>query len=168
MPLIIEDGTIIEGANSYATVAQARAYATARGLSLPTADGAVESALVLACDKLQSYRYKGSQVSPATQPLVWPRSEVYFDGEDTPLDAATIPACLISAQCQFAFEASGGTDLQPTGTGQEVILEKVDVIETHYQPRQSGTVQPEFNKAESILAPILQNGSGLSLRAYRV
>jgi len=167
MPVIIENGSGVAGANSYATVAEARAYATARGLSLPVADGDVEKALVLACDKLESYRYKGNKTSEDNL-LQWPRVKVFVGASTEPLASDNIPSRLIAAQCQFACESANGTELQPTGTGREVVRKKVDVLETEYAPTGSGSVTPKFNKAEALLAPLLASGGAFGLSVLRV
>jgi hypothetical protein len=165
MPLTIETGAGIPNANSYATVSQARAYAAARGLTLPASDTAVEAALVMACDKLQTYRYRGSRVDTA-QALQWPREDVYLDDSTAPLDSASIPAELLQAQCQLAYDATQ-TELQPTGSGREVVREKVDVLEVQYAPKGSGSVTPQFNKAEAFLAPFLSATAGFGIVTLR-
>jgi hypothetical protein len=87
MTLTIEDGTIVAGANSFVTLAEANAYFSARHDSAWEAaeDTAKERALVLASDYMtQAWRLKwrGSLVN-ATQSLTWPRSGVpvpdFFD-----------------------------------------------------------------------------------------
>lgn len=165
--LTIEDGTGVSGANSYATVAEARAYATARGLTFPADDSDVESALVMACDKLEtSYRYKGNKTFE-TYPLEWPRKFVFIGASLIELDRNSIPAKLKQAQCQLAYDSTL-TELQPTGTGKEVIREKVDVLEVEYAQKGDGSVTPEFNKAEAILQPLLLTGGSFNLTTYRV
>lgn len=166
MALTIEDGSGVAGANSYATVAEARAYATTRGLSLPVADADVEKALVLACDKIETYRYKGNKTDEANS-LEWPRAGVYIGASETELANDEIPDRLKMAQSQFAVESAAGASLQPTGTGREVIRTKVDVIETEYAPRGSGSVTPQFNKAEALLAPLLASGGAFGLTVIR-
>jgi len=167
MPLTIEDGSGVAGANSYADVAEARAYASARGLTLTADNTKVEQALVLACDKLETYRYKGTKTD-AGQGLLWPRSNVYLEDAEEPLAGDSIPDKIKQAQCQLAIESANGTDLLPTGTGREVIRTKVDVIETQYAERGSGSIVPEFNKAEALLAPFLASGGSLGLSTVRV
>lgn len=166
MALVIEDGSGVTGANSYATVAEARAYAVARGLTLSETDSVVEAALVNACDKLESYRYKGTKTD-AAQELAWPRADVYVDDADEPLADDAIPAKLKQAQSQLAYDSTQ-TELQPTGTGREVLREKVDVIEVQYAERGSGSVEPQFNKAEALLAPLLLSGGAFGLSTVRV
>jgi len=166
MALIVEDGTIVTGANSYVSVTNARAWATARGLTFTGADSVVEARLVNAMDVLEGMRdrWKGTKVE-ADQPLQWPRQDVVIDGEDW--DEVTIPPELIAAQVQLAYD-SETNELQPTGTGQEVIREKTDVIETEYAKRGTGTVHAQFNKAMNLLKPLLKAGTGLwTLEAVR-
>lgn len=166
MALVIEDGTIVAGANSYATVADARAYASARGLTLSDDDAVVEAALVNAADLLERYDFKGSRVD-AAQELAWPREDVFVFDNDDALAEDEIPALLIKVQCQLAYDATQ-TELQPTGTGQEVVSEKVDVLEVKYAEKGSGSITPEFNKAEEMLAPLLNTGGAISLVSKRL
>src|SRR4051812_42111718 len=101
MALTIEDGSGVSGANSYASVADARAYALARGLTFSAVDGDVETALVLACDKLETYRFRGLKTDEA-QALQWPRKCVYIENALHPLADDAIPARIVQAQCQLA------------------------------------------------------------------
>lgn len=163
MSLVIEDGSIVAGADTYASVAEARAYATKRGLIISATDSVVEQLLVKACDFLQSLedRYKGARVDD-TQALAWPRQEVYVYNGTVLLDKDSIPQVLKDAQCQLAYDASK-TDLQPTGEGRQVIMKQVDVIVTQWSDTKSSTVQPVFNKAMAILAPLLRTTSSISV-----
>jgi hypothetical protein len=165
MALVIEDGSGVDGAESFATVTEARAFATKRGVTLSATDSVVESALRNAADFLNSLesRYKGSRTN-AEQALCWPRTDVELFGVDFAVDE--IPVQLGQAQCQLCIDINAGTVLMPTGAGREVIRTKVDVIETEYAKSGSGTVMPELNKAMAFLEPLF-NG-GLSVRSYRV
>lgn len=165
MALIVEDGSGVAGANSYVSVADAKVWAGARGLTLPSADADIEKLIVKAMDLVESYRsrFSGSKTDSA-QALQWPRTGASLDGAE--LDDDVIPTELKSAVYQLAFEAQS-TDLQPTGSGQEVLREKVDVIETEYAKRGSGSVTPQFNKAMAFLEPLFKGG-GMSIRTLRV
>jgi hypothetical protein len=158
MPLVIENGSLVQDANSYVSVADARLYAEARASTLPEDNAAVEAALFVAMDYLESLRaeYQGAKVSPGVQSLQWPRNGVVIDGWDVP--NTFIPSELISAQIQLAIESASGTDLMPTGDGREVIREKVDVLETEWSPGAGGSPQPIFAKVRAFLAPLLQSG----------
>lgn len=167
MPLVIENGSLVAGANSYVSVAEARAYATARASTLPADDTEVEAALIVAMDFLESLRgeYQGRKVNPATQSLQWPRTGVQIDGWDVP--ANHIPKELKDAQCQLAIESASGVDLMPTGDGREVIREKVDVLETEWAPGSGGAAQPIFTKVRAFLAPLLSAGGFGGIKVTR-
>lgn len=162
MALIVEDGSGVTGANTYASVDDARAYAVARGLALSTTDSDVEILLTNAADLIESLRsrFKGQKTDNA-QAMQWPRKCVYIDDACDPFPDNAIPAELVKAQCQFAFDASL-TDLQPTGDGRQTISEKVDVLEVHYSDQGGSVVQPVFTKAYAILQPLLKFASALT------
>lgn len=131
MALVVEDGTGVPGANTYVSLADAIAYALARGVTLPADETAASVLLIKSMDYIEAFRsrFQGSKTS-GTQPLQWPRRCVEIDGADFPDDA--IPAELIGAECQCVMEIFAGTDLQANTGGQTVKMEKVDVIETEY------------------------------------
>lgn len=158
MSLVIENGSLVAGATSYVSVENARAFADARALTLPADDIKVEVALIVAMDYLESnYRalWQGQKVDKG-QSLQWPRQDVSIDGADFPNN--TIPKELIAAQILLAVESAAGVDLQPSGDGREIIAEKIDVIETHYQPGTTGATQPIFSKVRALLAPLMRAG----------
>jgi hypothetical protein len=165
MALLVEDGTGVANANSYVSVASARTWVAARGFSFTGTDSVVEQLLLLAMDLLETYRaqYRGSKTA-SDQSLQWPRTGATLDRELLEDDA--IPPLLISAQIQLAYEAQS-TVLQPSGTGQEVLKEKVGPIETEYVPRGMTTIRPLFNKANAFLDPLLRGGGGYGLQTLR-
>lgn len=169
MPLVIEDGSIVANADSYATVDEARTYADSRGLTLPDEDEAVEALLRNACDYLQGLepQYKGYRVSEV-QELAWPRQDVYLYGWANAIADDAIPTLLKNVQCQLAADGNTDIGLMPNGDGRQVIREKLDVIETEYADLKSGSVMPEFNKAMQMLTPLLKQGGGMALRTQRV
>lgn len=166
MALIVEDGSGVAAANSYVSVAEARAWVGVRGLALPSGDSAVEQLLLKAMDLVESYRsqFSGAK-SSASNPLQWPRTGASLDGVE--LESDVIPAELKSALIQLAYEAQS-TELQPTGSGREVVREKIDVIETEYAKRGSGSIAPQFNKALAFLQPLLRSSGAFGVRVVRV
>ena len=167
MSFIIEDGTGVAGATSYATVAQAQAYATYRGLSLPAAEADVQKLLIKACDFLQSLedQYQGSRTD-AEQALAWPRSGVTVFGTLLVKDDA-IPGMLVQAQCQLAFD-SVANELLPVGSGREVLSETVGPLSVSYSASGASTVKPTPTKALSILQPLMRSGGSMGLCTLRV
>lgn len=166
MALIVEDGSGVAGANSYIDVATARAYTTARGLSLPVGDGAVEVLLIKAVDFIEAFRedFQGLK-TVGTNALQWPRAGVTLDGYA--LADNLIPQVLKNAQAQLAVDANT-QDLMPSSTGREVVMEKVDVVQVQYAESGNANPQPIFTKAEALLRPLFKQGLYGSLRSLRV
>lgn len=168
MTITVEDGSIVAGANSYVTLAEARAYATARGKTLPADDAALSALLITSVDYLEAQRarYQGSKVS-ATQELQFPRDEVYIDG--VPLEATTIPAILKQAQIRLAIEANSGVDLMPTRSGPFVKKEEIGPIVTEYSEKVGVSVEPEITAVEALLEPLFApRNVGMFFRTVRV
>jgi hypothetical protein len=170
--LTVEDGSIIAGADTYATVIATQAFATARGLTLPTgtgADAAIEKLLIVAMDYLEALRadYQGSKIE-SDQPLQWPRSGVLLDGFEVAEDE--IPACLVQAQMRLACYAYvNGNVLSTISDGRVVVEETVaNAITMKYADHGDNSPQPQFPEADKLIAPLLQSasfgGAGIAIR----
>ncbi len=168
MTLVVETGSVVAGANSYVTLAEARNYATARGITLSATDSVVEAQLIKAMDYLEAKRsfYQGSKTS-LTQVLQWPRTSVTID--DVDFSANAIPNELKSAQIQLAIEVANGVDIMPTRqAGQFVKREKVGPIETEFSETVGVTVEPTLTAVEALLEPLYKVSAGFKLRTVRV
>ena len=169
MALIVETGAIVAGANSYVSLTDCRAYATARALSLPVADADLEALLISAMDYLEGLRsrYQGAKVSPETQALQWPRTGVYVDG--VAFGETAIPKELKDAQSRLACEKFAGVDIMPTTTGAFVSEETVGPLTTKYDASQGGGTQPNISSVDALLAPLFSQSTagGLALRTVR-
>lgn len=150
MALTIEDGTIVAGAESYVSAADATTYHGNRGNTAWTGTDAVkEAALRKAAQYLDGHyrnRFKGQPVYPTTQPMAWPRAGVrllngpqeyygavpsFYDVEYSGyLAITTIPQRLKDAQCELALIALSA-DLAPSVSA-GIKREKIDVLETEY------------------------------------
>ena len=108
MPLIVEDGTGVSGANSYVTVAAFRAWMLERGSSQPasTLDGdtVCEQLLVKATDWLQTKLWAGASWT-SSQGLAFPR--VAYDANGLAY-AAPVPMAIVGAQLLLADAAQAG------------------------------------------------------------
>lgn len=167
MALVIEDGSIVAGADSFATVAELRAYATKRGASVPADDAACEVLLIKGCDYIsaQEPRFTGSRVS-ADQALPFPRYGLTVNGYAFPFDA--IPEQVKSAQMALAIEAQTN-DLMPTrlpGDAGAITAEKVGPLEVQYANPVNASNYPRFAKVDGLLAVFYQ-GQGLNMRVVR-
>lgn len=154
MALIIEDGSIVENANSYVTLTEARDYATARGFTLPTDDAALEALLISAIDYLEGKRaeYQGDKTEPLNQELQWPRTGVKIDC--TEIDSDFIPKELKQAQIRLAIEKNSGVDIQPTRSGGFIKKEVAGPLETEYSEKIGVGVEPTITAVDVLLEPL--------------
>lgn len=160
MALVIEDGTIVPGAESYVSAAELKAYAAKRGITVPADDSACEVLLIKAMDYLNGYepRWKGCRVS-AEQPLAWPRKGVRANG--FPLPSNTIPGPLKAGQCVLAVAAQT-LELMPTVDPAQsgVKRDKTGPLETEFFGPNDGVYsQPVITAADTAMAVLLQSGA---------
>lgn len=151
MALTLEDGTGVDGADSYVTVAECVAYATAYyGHSLTGSNADKEAAL------RRAYAYMMG--------LTW-KADTY------PLFGGTIPQAVKNAQHELAraeFQSVGV--LSPSASLRDAVVdrEKVDVIEVGYDTSrlQVGieAVQPYVTAGMRWIAPYLVNGGKPGVR----
>lgn len=167
MPLIVETGSGVSGANSFGTIAGARSYASDRGITLGT-DAIVTTQLILGTDYLQSLQFVGREVSP-TQALAWPRKCAYVNG--CLLADNALPLQLENALYQLVIEQFNGIDLMPSTNWEDkggyVTLEKVDVLEQRFSEIIVPGSQPEMPRVDALLFGLLVSGVG-RLRTVRI
>lgn len=134
--LVVEDGTVVTGANSFVTEDQIVAYALARGVALPyTTDPNKDAVAVLgikAMDYLNALSWRGEPVS-TTQTVPWPRKNMRVT-PDVPENVIPVP--VIEAQLQLTLLAHGGTVLVPVSLGTGLLIkEKIGPIENIYSEK---------------------------------
>lgn len=170
MALVVEDGSIVANANSYQSLIDIRAYATARGVTLPVDDAEVEAMAFSAMDYLegQRARYQGVKTDPANQELQWPRTGVSIDCYA--IDSDVIPKELKNAENQLIIEINANVDILPTTEqGGFVIREKVDVIDTEYSELVGVGVNPRMTAVDALLEPLFfPCGQKFALTSIRV
>lgn len=156
MSLIVEDGTGMETAESYASVAQADARLAALGmtnwatLTTTEKEQALRRATVY---MVQVYggRWKGTRLY-RIQALDWPRYGVEVEGYA--ISSAEVPVEVVNACIDTAFKAAAG-DLNPD-IGRAVKREKVGPLETEYADYGSQVVQ--YRAIDQLLAGLLRGG----------
>lgn len=160
MTLIVENGDIVAGSESYESVSGADLYHSNRGNSAWAAltTQQKEIALRKATDYLtQNYRNKweGFRVSPY-QSLDWPR--YYTTTNDTGglslIEPNVIPVEIRNACCELALR-SVNEDLNPD-IGRETISESIGSISVTYS--QGSRQNKQFKSVEMMLMPFLKNG----------
>lgn len=161
MPLIIEDGTVVAGADSFISLADARTLADKYGWSLPVDDAEAEQALRNGAQyvDLQESRYSGSRVS-IDQALSWPRigaSNTF--GFDIPDDE--IPSQVICGQVAAAIEYGSGTDVRASSDGKNVASEEVvGAVKQSFFNNGKSDLTVEITRALDCLKPVMNGSSG--------
>lgn len=152
MAFVVETGAGLANANSYASVADADAYVADRGIAgwAALSSTVKQQSLIRGTDYLeQTYRdaWKGYRVT-STQALSWPRSDVIVD--TFPVAANIVPTAVVRACIEMALRASDGDELI-ADLGQQVVRERVDVIETEYA--QYGSPSAKYPAVNRLLIP---------------
>ena len=186
--LIIEDGTMPEGANTYVSLELADAYLVPRGLWETTPDDAgdsviakKEAAIIRAFDALNTLNW-GGDVPDWQRVTAWPRENVPMPGvepkpgeEPTFLPADTIPRAVVQAQMELAgLIYSGLNPLAPVERGGKIVSMSesskegdVDVIGGDSKSysvtyAESAPVETYFPAVYGILGPYLREIPGKS------
>lgn len=166
--LIVEDGSIVAGADSYVSLIDARALATKLGWELPADDTAAEIALRNGAIYigLQEPQMCGTRVSPS-QSLAYPRQGVSLFGY--PVAITSIPVQIIQAQIAAAAEYGTGSDVRGNDDGRMTSMERVEgaVTVQYFNNGNSGSTIV-ITKAMDALRPLLcGNNNGFEFNVYR-
>jgi hypothetical protein len=174
MPIVVEDGTGLVGANSYASFADWTAYWADRGGAPAGVQADVEAALVKSADHLRlRYRFVGQRAT-AAQGLEWPRVYAYrgnpaFDAHCVPIEG--VPVEVVRANIELGKRALAG-ELAPDPvldeTGQTVVSsrDKVGPLETErtFNGGAGGTWVKRFPAVDQLLHDVVVREGG---RVYR-
>lgn len=169
MALIVEDGSIVANADSYIDLAYARAYATARGVTLPADDAEAEALAYKAMDYLEGKRaeYQGDKTDPLNQELQWPRTGVKIDCTEVASDF--IPKELKQAQARLMIEANAGVEIQPTRSGGFIVEDTTGPLTTKYSEKIGVGVEPTISAVDALLVPLFSScGQRFALKTLRV
>lgn len=159
MPLIVEDGSIVAGADSYVSLADARALAVKYNWALPEEDTEAEAALRngAAYIDLQEYALCGQRVS-AEQSLAYPRTGVSIHG--FPVGRDVIPSQVIRAQIAAAVEYGKGSDVRASSDGRIVTMERVEgAVTVQYADNGVTGATISITAAMDALKPLICGGN---------
>lgn len=153
MALVIEDGSVVSGANSYVTTDEYRTWANNRGLDVE-ANSLLERSILRAMDYFEQLQFIGNKANE-NQPLQWPRTEALIDGYYA--DATEIPAPVKTALYEaIKVEIDGYSELN--NLDRRTIKEKIGDIEVQYASNsENRTATPALTHAlKKILSPATQ------------
>lgn len=171
MAVVVEDGTGLANANSYASEADADTYTSERGIAswAALAPGDKSSALIRATDYLKAYTWKGVR-AVSTQALDWPRRYVY-DGEGTLVASNVVPAALKKACIELAHRAAAGPltvdpEYDASGRLPTKIITKVGPIDKELTYPQRGPLsglvgRRKFPEVDVLVTEFLRTATGV-------
>ena len=159
MSLVVEDGSVVAGANSWVTRAEVITYAAARGITL--ADDVTTDRLAIDAQEFISAHEPnliGDRVS-REQTTAYPRSNLYIQGFEW--DDDEIPRQVILCQLAYTLELSQGIDIYNPDPIRTRKKEKIDgAVEVEYFGTDTSFKLSRDSKASALLASLL-NRSGL-------
>ena len=169
MALIVEDGSVVAGAESYASVSYADTYWSNRSTSPYAATWAAattaqkESALRMATQYIDTTYYWDGYSAYSDQELAWPRNDLYDDqGYAVYID--TIPEALKKATAEGAARALSGELLPDSvGTGGEIIRKKLGPMEIEYAPIDNSAVGVSYKAILNLLRPFITGNGSVNL-----
>ncbi|MDQ1921631.1 DnaT-like ssDNA-binding protein [Massilia pseudoviolaceinigra] len=170
MSLIVEDGTGLAGAESYASVAAADARCASLGVAswAALAEAAKEIALRKAAIFMATYRTRwAGRRMYQHQALDWPRYGVKVD--EFYVLSTIVPLDVVNACIDLAARAGSGEDLMPDlDTGSNVIKkDKVGPLETEFF-QNTTDVRERFTAVDTLLTPYIGTvGGSNSIRLVR-
>ena len=168
MALVVETGAVVPGADSYVSLADARALAAGYGLALPADDIAAEAALRNGAVYvgLQEPSMCGRRVS-ASQSLAYPRQGVSLYG--FALASDVIPPQIVHAQVVAAVEYGAGTDVRASSDGRVTESERVEgAVTVSYFNNGATGATTTITAAMDALRPLLCGSvNGASFNVYR-
>lgn len=156
MALVIEDGSVVESANTYVSVADVSSFCTLMNYtewtSAPDTVAETvkkESAIIRSMQFFESLQYLGEKTL-YDNPLEWPRQDVYLStGDEFPNDE--IPSELKKAVCEGAYieYKTPSVLFEAGGSSRKIKFKKIDVLETEYFSFENSVPYPKLKKLVS-------------------
>lgn len=168
MALIVEDGTIVAGADSYLSLAAAATYWTNHGSPVAwtgATDAAKEAGLRYATLWIDAKFTWGGLIVSSDQVLDWPRYNVY-DDEGRLVDDASIPQRVKDATAEMAKAHIDAALNATLSRGGAVKSERVDVIEVVYLDWASP--ETDYPLVKRMLAGLTASGQLGTVQVVRV
>ncbi len=139
MTLIIETGSGLPDAESFATAAELVDYAVKFGKAVPADEPSQEALLRRAALQMGAIPWRGSALS-REQALAWPRYNVRRNGWE--LDSRTIPPQVKAGQLALAAEIHADDLVDPDTKVGAIVSETVGPLSTTYASAKSSASKP--------------------------
>ena len=174
MALIVEDGTGLNNADSYISLADARIFASDYGYTLPADDteaGVFLRKGALYVDLSES-SFTGSRLVD-TQALAWPRSDAYkcSGRNQIALPSNSVPIEIKNSQVISASYYASGLNPRAASTGLRIQSEELTGVgKTSYFDSGGSSSTVEITEANDMIANLMCSNaeSGLSIPTLRI
>ena len=157
MALTVEDGTIVDGANSYISAGEYQTWANARfGSERPAADASidtVEAMILRATDYFETLDFVGEQLGD----MAWPRSHTGFK--------STLPQKVILAIYELTYAEEIGQGMN-NSLARQVVSERVGPISRTY--KNNARSRTHLTAVHNTLRPLLRGGSSQTGMQFNV
>lgn len=161
--LAVEDGSVVDGAESYASIAEFSLYCEKYGIDISDkTDAELEIALRKATDYIESaysQKFKGERIN-SDQSLSFPRVGMVVHSYE--LSSNFVPDA-VKKSCFELANKSFSSELFVDNDDATIKRERIDVIETEYEV---GASSIRFTSIAAMLSPYLRS-SGFSLNVSR-
>lgn len=139
MALVIEDGSVVPGAESFATADELVTYATNFGKTIPIDPVAQEALLRRSALQMDAICWKGCAIH-RDQALAWPRSGVCRNGWDLPWNQ--IPPQVKAGQMALATEIYADDLVDPNTKSGAITKKVVGPLEFDYAAASTVITKP--------------------------
>ena len=163
MSLIIEDGSRVTGANSYADVSTVDAYHAARGNAAWTGDDtAKEAAILRAMTYIETLPWHGVKATQ-TQPLEWPRAYME-DRNGYAINADVVPAQVIHAVAEAALREIVTAGATMPDSARDDVLTSLEVAGAVKLSWASGApIRPDYPIIKALLKGLIAPSGGVEM-----
>lgn len=167
MAITVEDGTLVDDANSWVTRAEYITYAASKGITIAS-NTTADAELVKACEFINSHEgnLKGNRVD-RDQYTAYPRENLVLEG--FAWDSDEIPRQVILCQLAFALDIHAGIDPYnpPSNPNLSAKRERVEgAVSIEYFGKDSGVKMSRSSTATALLRALLIR-SGLQIALVR-
>ena len=163
--IVVEDGTIVTGANSYVTMAEYISYAADQNVTV-TDTQAYQTQIIKAAQFIDGLEavLKGDTTTK-TQPMAYPRNAL-VDIDGWSWDNDEIPTQVKQAQMALAIDINTGEDLWNLSQGDATGIKRERVegaVEVEYAVSDSSRI-PYRSRSKALLTSLMKyNGLGIPL-----
>lgn len=163
MALTVEDGSVVAGANSYASILTINDYHSLRSNTTWTGtDAAKEAAILRAMTYIESLYWHGVRAN-RIQPLEWPRGYV-VDRDGYAIDSDVVPSQVVHALAEASLREIVSSGATMADESRDDVLTSLEVAGAVKMAWSSGApTKTEYPIIKAILRGLISQSGGVRL-----